>query len=107
MEPALTLIGLPERQLGRPSNAALTLENRTLRAAIADLTEERDELAEELAAYVTERIAFAADVVALSRRGQVALAAGYRPAQQLVEMERIAHREQVRALSMRPAPEAA
>ena len=95
------------RPEGRPSNAALQMENRTLRAAIADLTEERDELADELSAYLAERIEMAASVVALSRRGQVALANHASPARHLDALERIGLREQQRAASMRPTPEEA
>ena len=98
--PALALIPGGKRQPGRPSNAALQLENRGLRAALADITEERDDLADELAAYLAERIGLATDVLALSRRGQVALAAGYRPTQQLVDIETKAQRDLIRARSM-------
>lgn len=78
-----TVIDFPARSEGRPSNAALQMENRTLRAALADITDDRDELDAELHAYVTERLAVAAEMVALARRGQIALAAGRSPAAQI------------------------
>lgn len=104
---AATLIDFPTRPEGRPSNAALQMENRGLRHAIATLTEERDELAEELASFVSERIAVASETVRLARRGQRFVAAGWNPTQHLVEMEAIGLREQRRAAAMRPEPEAA
>lgn len=107
MSLAPVLIDFPTRPEGRPSNAALSLENRTLRAAIADLTEERDELAEELAAFVSERIAAATESVRLARRAQRFVAAGWSPTQHLLDIEALGLREQRRALSMLPGPEAA
>lgn len=102
---AATLIDFPTRPEGRPSNAALQMENRTLRAAIDALTEERDELDAELRSWIDERLETAAAFLAFSRRGQVALGNGYSPARQLDDIERLALREQVRARAMRTAPE--
>lgn len=95
------------REPGRPSNAALQLENRTLRAALERVTEERDDLDDELSAYVAERLANAGRIVNLSRRAQRFVAAGWRPTQHLLELEELGLREQVRAGAMRPAPDAA
>ena len=41
-------------------------------------------------------------VLALARRGQMAMSAGYRPAHILLDLERAALREQNRAAAMRP-----
>ena len=95
------LIALPARREGRPSNAALQLENRTLRRVIDDLSEERDELDMELRSWTTERVRAAALIVDMARRGQVALAAGHSPAVHLDTIERIATREAVRAFAAR------
>jgi hypothetical protein len=88
------------RPAGRPSNAALTLEARTLRAALADVTEDRDDVADELIAYVNERRRVAAELLSIARQGQRAIALGWRPTQALQELERLAHREQLRAGAM-------
>ena len=92
--------------MGRPSNAALALEARTLRTALAELTEVREELDAELIAYVDERRRIAAELLAIARRGQVAIATGGRPTQALVDLERLAHREQLRAAAMSATEEA-
>lgn len=94
---ASALIQFAPRPEGRPSNAALQLEVRTLRNAVATLAEERDDLDVELQAHIAERIAAASETLALARRAMVAVAAGYRPTQQLVAIERLALREQLRA----------
>lgn len=96
-----------KRPPGRPSNASLRLEVVTLRNALEVVTEERDDLDVELHAFVSERLAFASETLALSRRGQTVLAAGYRPTQQLLDIERGAHRELARALAMRQPDDAA
>ena len=91
------MLTLPARPEGRPSNARLQLENVTLRAEVDRLAEERAELDMELHAHVTERLRFAAEVLALSRHGQLLIAAGHRPAQALHDLEARALREQLRA----------
>lgn len=95
------VLAFPSRSEGRPSNAALILENRVLRATVDTLTTERDELDAELHAHVTERLAAAATVLDLSRKAQRFVAAGYRPTQALLDIERLAYREQTRALAAR------
>lgn len=92
-----SVLAFAPRPEGRPSYASLQLEVRTLRNAVATLTEERDDLDVELQAQVSERIAAASETLALARRAMVAVAAGYRPTQQLVAIERLALREQLRA----------
>lgn len=101
MTATATILEFP-RPEGRPSNAALQFENRTLRAALESAIEERDEMLVELQAQTTERHSFASCVLALARRGQMAMSAGYRPAHILLDLERAALREQNRAAAMRP-----
>jgi hypothetical protein len=90
-------LSLPPRPEGRPSNARLRLEANTLRAALVSVTEERDELDMELRAWVDERRRVAAELLDIARRGQRAVAMGGRATQQLVALERLAHRESLRA----------
>jgi hypothetical protein len=86
--------------VGRPSNAELTLRCHVLAAEVARLEQDRSDLVAEIAAYAIERAAAAADLLLAARRGQAHVAAGARPTMQLLEVERIALREQHRALSM-------
>jgi len=101
MTATATILEFPRAE-GRPSNAALQFENRTLRAALDAAAEEREEMSVELQAQASERNAFASAVLALARRGQIAVAAGYRPTHLLLDIERAALREQQRAAAMRP-----
>ena len=94
---AAPILDFPARPEGRPSNAALQMENRTLRAAVEQLSEERDELDVELHAVVTERLEAAAALLDHARRAQRLVAAGHAPTMHLDAIERLALREQVRA----------
>ena len=87
------VLTFPVRQEGRPSNAVLQMENRSLRAAVDRMAEQRDEMTVELRTHVSERIAAAA-VLDLARRAQRLTGAGYSPASHLDSIERIALREQ-------------
>lgn len=93
---AAPIIDFPARPEGRPSNAALQMENRTLRAAVERMAEEREELDAELHAHVSERIENAAALLDLARRAQRYVSAGYSPATHLDAIERLALREQAR-----------
>lgn len=96
-----TILAFPVRPEGRPSNATLSAENRALRTAVETLTTERDELDAELTAWVSERIAVASETAALARRGRLLADAGRSPVAYLDAITRLAHREQVRAMSAR------
>lgn len=96
---AATIIDFPARPEGRPSNAALQMENRILRATAERMAEDRVELDAELHAHVSERIEAAAMVLDLARRAQRLTAAGHSPAVHLHAIERVALREQMRAMS--------